>query len=456
MSVDDTLNYVAAALDGEFRVHALLGPSGAKKWASCTAAPQAEIGLPDTTHERTRYGTTGHAVLDECLSGGKSAAAYLGRQMLFMREPGDKRVEVWADQFYPAVAELEHTVSVDAEMVEKVETVALYVRDLVAAFNGELFTEQRLSIEHITGERGACGTTDVGILARAKRTAIILDLKLGFVKVYAQDSTVIDGIIHRKPNLQLAMYADAFLQKYDPLGFDIDTVTLIVAQPFVHPPFNEASFTRAELAETIAWLSERAEKTRTAPEFVPSYEACMWCKAKPTCAARTRVVLTAAATGFTDTEMVEALPPLGEIHELIPLIRDWCNDQELLVMAELKAGRPVVGKKGSYKLVDGAQGDRKWDDPAVVAKKLSEDFWLPEATIFTKKIMGPAKIEALAKGKQALLTKEGWAELQQFITRESPSAPRVVLSIDPSPAIANATAGFTDVPPADDLSDLFN
>jgi len=143
-----------------------------------------------------------------------------------------------------------------------------------------------------------------------------------------------------------------------------------------------------------------------------------------------------------------AIPPLGVRYEMIGMIRDWCNDQEALVHSELRAGRPVVGKKGEYKLVDGANGDRMWaDEQDVVAKALVEEFWLDSSQIFSQKILGPAKIESLSVGKRAILTKPAFKEIEaRFVKRGPKGPPRIVLSTDPAPALPSATDGFVDVP----------
>lgn len=427
--------------DIEYRVHAILGPSAAKKWAFCTMSPTAEAAmlLFDDSRERTRYGTAGHLVLAECLEHGHDVESYLSRELLFM----NNHTEVWGSDIGMAHEGLliQHRVTVDTEMVAKTATIINFVQDLVLATGGELFVEQRLSIEHVTKERGACGTTDVGVLARRQREAIILDAKYGFLKVLAQEGG--------SPNLQLAMYADAFLQQYDPLGFDFDTVRLIIAQPFVQPPFNEAVFTRAELQTTIDWLAERAEKTRTAPEFNPSYEACLWCKAKATCKARDRVVLSFAAEGFEDTAPAAAerpLPTLGQIHEMLPMIEDWCATKHALIRSELERGTPIIGDKGEYKLAQGARGDRVWADPEAVAQRLRDDLWLPDSAIFSQKVASPAKIESLSVGKIAMLTKQEWKEFEATHVKRGPDGPpKIVLSTDPAPAVERPTDGFVDV-----------
>lgn len=109
---------------------------------------------------------------------------------------------------------------VDDEMVDAVMTYVEFVRKL--ALGGELHVEQRLSIEHMTGEDGAKGTTDAGIVFPDE--LCIIDAKFGFDRIMAsyplenelfefapQDAQVarLFSDEARMPNTQLTMYAEA-------------------------------------------------------------------------------------------------------------------------------------------------------------------------------------------------------------------------------------------------------
>jgi len=173
----------------------------------------------------------------------------------------------------------------------------------------------------------------------------------------------------------------------------------------------------------------------------------MFCRAKETCEARTRSVVKDFTGGFEDITVGPSevpLPSLGVIYEHIPMIQDWCTSQVRRVMNELMAGRQVIGAKGSYKLVEGQQGDRKWTDEAEVERVLKTTIG---EKAYTKKLIGPAGVEKLTKGKTPTLSKVLWTEMHKLIDRAPPSQPRVVLSTDPAPAVANALDGFEDSQP---------
>lgn len=170
----------------------------------------------------------------------------------------------------------------------------------------------------------------------------------------------------------------------------------------------------------------------------------MFCRAKDACEARTRFVINTVTDGLDDLgdELADPpLPSLGALYEKLSLIEDWCNSQRRRVMGELMAGRQVVGRKGTYKLVEGQQGDRMWANPASVEfilKTVAGD------AAYTKKLIGPAGVEKLTKGKTAKVSKAMWAEINKHITRAPASQPRVVLSSDPAPAVGSALDGFED------------
>ena len=95
----------------------------------------------------------------------------------------------------------ENGVAFTAAMLEGVMVYVDMVRDLVKSTGGTLYVEQKLSIEHLTGEPGAKGTSDCVIDAGDE--LIVGDLKFGMgVRVDADD------------NEQLMIYALAALEKF--------------------------------------------------------------------------------------------------------------------------------------------------------------------------------------------------------------------------------------------------
>jgi len=435
-------------------VHAILGASSSKRWSSCTASPSHSFGKSNTTNPAARWGTACHLLSDTCLKDKTEPSIYLGWVVGF---PKGDLAEVLFDPMFDS-GDFEFEVPIDDEQIECATTFVMFCRDLRNSVDAEfMYSEVSVPIDHITKEEGATGYLDL-IIGGVRRSPthnelIVVDLKGGTgVKVDACDTiTAYDPVFcvdYSTPqiNTQIAMYLSGALRKYDPTGTIYTHVRGIIVQPRLNH-ISEYVCTVAELNETIQFLRERADDTRDNPVFAPSYEACMFCRAKDDCGARDRSVIRDVTGGFEDLSAGLSdtpLPSLGVIYEHIPMIEDWCNGKRRMVMNELQAGRQVIGAKGSYKLIPGQQGDRKWHNETSVEFILNSSIG---EKAFTKKLIGPAGVEKLTKGKWPAVTKALWAELNKYITRADPSQPRIALSTDPAPAVASALDGFEDSQP---------
>lgn len=479
MSIEDDLHG-----DGAEREHAKLGMSSAERWASCTASIDACEGLPDNAHDRTRHGSTAHCISEEVLLKKNTLNSYLGRVYMFWSHPeSDSQGRDWADELLPGYPEPDvsiepgleilHEVTVDEKMLDECATYIKYVEDLRDTLGCELHVEKRMSIEHITKERNAKGTGDAVLPSYQTRTLYVGDAKFGFKKVEAfrmvenDDLISTDGEPLRMPNLQLAGYADAALEEMDPFGLHFDEVVLIIVQPAINH-FSEARFTVQQIRDTAQFLRERAEATRTNPQFAPSVEACMFCKAREGCAARDRSIVKELTGGFEDLgeRPLRQVPKdeLGYIYERLDEISAWVNDKRAQAMLALKSGEPLIGRVEPYKLIPGDQGDRFWPNEAEVVEYLKTSVRLTDEQVFTKKLNGPAKIADLTKKKRGSkepprIGKVQWARLEEMMDRKPASAPRIVPMSHPTPAISSAAEGFedlTEATPAADCADLFN
>src|ERR1700760_1360570 len=133
----------------EERAHALLAPSSAYTWIECPASTAAQIDQPDDSSVYADEGTAAHELMKWCLDGlGEDAHDHIGQKITV----GEREFEI------------------DDDMADAVQLFVEDVRERVHAYElggaaVTLLVEQRLSIEHITGEAGAAGTSDVVILA---------------------------------------------------------------------------------------------------------------------------------------------------------------------------------------------------------------------------------------------------------------------------------------------------
>ena len=459
--------------------HSFLSPSGMPAAVLCNAKPWKEQPFPESTNDSADEGTAAHFLQEQCLEQNVDAAHFIGTRI---------KVENGGTEFHtsgqwPVGNDFAHEVQKSLDVI------------YLLADGATIYPEQTLSIEFITGEEGATGTSDVVIVKG--NTLLCMDLKFGRgVQVFAED------------NEQLLMYAASAVADFDALG-EVEFVELHILQPRLNH-FDVWKLTVAEMNERIDVIRQTAKRILAGPEgltAVPGAKQCKFCKASATCAERIDFTLQLITDTFTDldkgfikVEMPQAEKLLAQAFDVKPAAITFhegsfaaeehshftvkkpnirpsletaeaklpdASDERLATLMDAadmiegfaKAVRAEVERRllagkftdARYKLVEGRQGARSWiseeeAEAALKAMRLKVD------QMYDFKLISPTTAEKVLKGANP----RKWNKLQPLIGR-SDGKPSVAPASDKRPALSMAIAEQFEELPAqveDNFEDL--
>jgi hypothetical protein len=460
--------------------HAFFSPSGAPAAMLCNAKPWREKDFPDQGNDASDEGTAAHFLLEQCLEKKVEAAHFQGTRIQVI----DGHAEFHTSGAYPVGLDMAHEIQKTLDVIYSL------------ADNATIYPEQTLSIEFITGELGATGTSDTVIIKG--NTAIIADLKYGRgVQVFAEG------------NEQLLIYGASAVADFDALG-EIEHVELHILQPRLNH-FDVWKLTVAEMNERIEQIRQTSKRILAGPEglaAVPGDKQCKFCKASATCKERTDFTLQLITDTFTDldkgfikVEMPQAEKLLAQAFDVKPAAITFhqrneadngfeehftvkkpnirpsleaaeaklpdASDERLATLmdaADMIEGfakevraeverRLLAGKftDARYKLVEGRQGARSWTseeeaEAALKAMRLKVD------QMYDFKLISPTTAEKVLKEANP----RKWNKLQPLIGR-SDGKPSVAPASDKRPALSMAIAEQFEELPAeveDNFEDL--
>jgi hypothetical protein len=395
--------------------HAKLSPSGAHRWMRCPGSVVLEAQYPDESSSYAREGTAAHELAALVLEDGEATAqAYVGKRIAYDDHGEDVQWPITQD------------------MADYVDDYVKLVRE--RAEGATLLVERKLPIDHITGEKGATGTSDVVIIDHANSEIVVIDLKYGMgVRVSAEE------------NEQTQLYALGALEEYSVLG-DFTYVSMLIHQPRLNH-VSEWTITVEQLltfAKSASFAAGQCDLARSldgedaiAGFLSPGEKQCRFCKAKATCPAL-RAEITEVVGGSSAATLDEFSDFTPEPVDMqtgdnylpiamakVGMVEDWCKAVRAEVERRLLAGQNVDG----YKLVEGKRGHRKWaGDDAVEA--LFKSFRLRQDEMYDFSLISPTKAEKLFKENP-----KRWAKVQDLITQNT-GKPSVAPATDKRPALA--------------------
>lgn len=395
---------------GNNDVHALLSPSGAKKWLTCSASLACEKDIPNTSGKAAVTGTACHTIAEMHLN------QYIkGTALPLEREVGAYVLDGGKGQIKALISHMKGAVLITADMIEQVRKYTDYCKAIIdVATYAKL--EMRVNLTEVLhpGYEGVetFGTADlVAVLEKANTDEHILnvtDLKTGRHRVEA------------KENKQLMLYALGVYRRLK-RRYNIKNIRLVIFQPYAGGASEwdisvEGLELFAKFAQKRALLAldaySRGKKNLKASDFTPSVDGCQWCRFSEQCAARTKTVNSVLAEELEDDFALELTPEqLVAEYEKLPLFRQHIDKVEKAMAAALHSGKKVPG----YKLVEGRPGNRAWKDAEKVAELYGDKL--------TKEVL-------MTPTEAVKVIPED--ELKDFITRK-PGAPCVATADDKRP-----------------------
>lgn len=411
---------------GNNDVHALLSPSGAKKWLSCAASLACEKDIPNTSGKAAVTGTACHTIAEVHLN------AYIrGTALPLEREVGAYVLDEGKGQIKALISPMKGAVLITADMIEQVRKYTDYCKPIIdVATYAKLEMRVNLTEALHPGYEGVetFGTADLVAVQELANTdehmLIIGDLKTGRHRVEA------------KENKQLMLYALGVYRRLK-RRYNITVVRLVIFQPYAGGASEwdvsvEGLELFAKFAQKRALLALdayfRGKKNLKASDFKPSVDGCQWCRFSEQCAARAKTVNAVLAEELEDDFALELTPEqLVAEYEKLPLLRQHIDKVEKAMAAALHSGKKVPG----YKLVEGRPGNRAWKDAKEVIDA-AEFYEIDRKMLFKASLVSPKEAEAAFKNTDA------WPILEKLITRK-PGAPCVTTADDKRPEWNQAT-----------------
>lgn len=398
---------------GNNDVHALLSPSGAKKWLACSASLACEKDIPNTSGKAAVLGTAMHTIAEMHLN------QYIkGTALPLEREVGAYVLDEGKGQIKALISPMKGAVLITADMIEQVRKYTDYCKAIIdVATYAKL--EMRVNLTEVLhpGYEGVetFGTADLVAVQELANTEehmlIIGDLKTGRHRVEA------------KENKQLMLYALGVYRRLK-RRYSITIVRLVIFQPYAGGASEwdisvEGLELFAKFARKRALLALdayfRGKKNLKASDFKPSVDGCQWCRFSEQCTARTKTVNSVLAEEPEDDFALELTPEqLVAEYEKLPLLRQHIDKVEKAMSAALHSGKKVPG----YKLVEGRPGNRAWKDADAI--KVSHGDILKKEVL-----MSPTEAAKV-------LSADEMAALEPFITRKQ-GAPCVATADDKRP-----------------------
>ena len=380
--------------------HALLGPSGAKRWMSCPPSARLEESFQEESTDYAAEGTLAHKLAEQILrynNGEISKKALTGRLN-----------KLKADPLY------------NQEMQDYIEDYANRVWEVINETKAScpdalILFEQQLDFSEYVPE--GYGTGDVVIVA--DDMVNVIDLKYG------------KGVgVSAENNPQLRLYGLGAYLEHSML-YDIRRVRMTIIQPRL-----ENISTEEMAAEELLDWAETEVKPKAALAYAGEGdfqvgEHCRFCRARKTCRAKANYNLELVKYEFADPPLLSE-EEIGEVLRKADELAHWVKDITEYALAEALKGQKFDG----WKLVEGTSR-RKYADQDKAETALTAAGYALEV------IRKPAELIGLTDMTK-LLGKKKFEELLAGLVIKPEGKPTLVPESDKRPEINTADAAKAD------------
>lgn len=345
------------------KTHAVLSPSGASRWLSCTPSARLEQDFPDRAGEAAREGTLAHDL-------GETILKYkLG--LITENEYDRYLFAINEDELYTS-AMYDHADEYSVFVLERYSEAQVRTKDAL------IFLEQKLNLTDYVPE--GFGTGDAVIIADG--ILDIIDLKYGKgVQVSAEN------------NKQMMLYSLGALREFD-FMYDIKTVRMTIHQPRID---NYSSW-EMSVKDLKKWavdvLTPLANLAFNGEGEFNAGDHCRFCRAKAVCKANAVYNLQLAKYDFenpallTDDEVADILNRMDGFNTWLKAVDEYALHEAV----------NNEKKWPGYKLVEG-RSNRKYSDESSVATKLLQAGFA-EGLIYKKELLGITAMEKAVGKKQ--------------------------------------------------------
>lgn len=372
--------------------HAILSPSAASRWLTCTPSARLEQEFPNTSSSYADEGTLAHAV-GECIL--RQLAGFITSA-----EAETIMAVHMNNQYY------------NKELHDYAEGYAYFVWNQCKPGKTELFIETRLDMTEWIED--GFGTADAIIIGDG--VLIFDDLKYGKgVPVSAFD------------NAQLMIYALGAYQMFKEI-FEIDRIQMNIYQPRL----DNTSCWEISVSDLLEW-AEKDLKPKAAlayageGEFAPG-KACTFCRAKSTCRALHDYNMELAQLEFKNPDL------LTDEEIALVLTRADMFNKWIDAVAGYALATAVSGEKQwpGYKICEG-RSVRKYSSEVIVATKLESAGY---KDIYTEpKLLGLGALEKK-------LSKPVFSEIVEPLLIKPSGSPVLVPESDKRPVYSVAASEF--------------